>query len=87
MIDEDEKLSPSAGAPSVLEQEHNRLIPTAVKVEVRQRDKGQCVYCCSKVNLHYDHIIPLSKGSSSTTTANIQLLCATCKLKKHNNIE
>lgn len=87
MIDEDEELSPSAGTPSVLEQEHNRLIPTAVKVEVWQRDKGQCVYCGSKVNLHYDHIIPFSKGGSSTTAANIQLLCAACNLKKHNNIE
>ncbi|MBS6822403.1 MAG: HNH endonuclease [Oscillibacter sp.] len=37
--------------------------------------------------MHYDHIIPFSKGRSSTTAANIQLLCATCNLRKHDNIE
>ena len=76
-----------AGEPSVLEIEHNRLIPTQVKVEVWKRDKGRCVKCGSNVNLHYDHIIPFSKGGASTTVANIQLLCATCNLRKHDNIE
>ena len=86
MIDEvvDDKFE---GSPSVLELEHNRLIPTQVKVNVWKRDKGRCVKCGSNVNLHYDHIIPFSKGGSSTTAANIQLLCAKCNLKKHDNIE
>jgi len=53
--------STTSDAPTVLEQEHNRLIPTSVKVEVWKRDKGRCVYCGSNVNLHYDHIIPFSK--------------------------
>lgn len=70
-----------------LELEHNRLIPTNVKVEVWQRDKGKCVKCGSTVNLHYDHIIPFSKGGSSTTAANIQLMCARCNLQKHDSIE
>lgn len=86
MIDEDISTDVS-GEPSVLELEHNRLIPTQVKVEVYKRDKGRCVYCGSDVNLHYDHIIPFSKGGSSTTAANIQLLCAKCNLRKHDNIE
>ena len=87
MIDEVFNLSTEENKPTLLEQEHNRLIPTSVKVEVWQRDKGRCVRCGSNVNLHYDHIIPFSKGGSSTTAANIQLLCATCNLRKHDNIE
>ena len=86
MQDEDIDLSTSI-YPSNLELEHNRLIPTCVKVAVWKRDKGQCVKCGAKVNLHYDHIIPFSKGGSSTTAANIQLMCARCNLQKHDNIE
>lgn len=66
---------------------HNRLIPTEVKVQVWKRDKGRCVYCNSDINLHFDHIIPFSKGGASITVENIQLLCAKCNLKKHANIE
>lgn len=86
MLD-DEIESKEQVAPTELELEHNRLIPTGVKVEVWKRDKGRCVKCGSTVNLHYDHIIPFSKGGSSITAANIQLLCAKCNLKKHDNIE
>ena len=70
-----------------LNLEHNRLIPTDVKVAVYARDKGKCVKCGSDKNLHYDHILPFSKGGSSTTVDNIQLLCAKCNLKKHDHIE
>ena len=87
MIDDDISAAGTETVPTELELEHNRLIPTSVKVEVWKRDKGCCVYCGSKTNLHYDHIIPFSKGGSSTTAANIQLLCATCNLRKHDNIE
>lgn len=87
MIEDMDESTETPEQPTVLELEHNRLIPTSVKVEVYKRDKGQCVYCGSKTNLHYDHILPFSKGGSSTTAANIQLLCATCNLRKHDNIE
>jgi hypothetical protein len=43
--------------------EHNRMIPSSVKAEVWKRDEGKCVMCGSKNNLHFDHVIPFSKGA------------------------
>jgi hypothetical protein len=71
---------------TTLELEHNRLIPTDVKTKVWARDHGKCVECGSTQNLHFDHIIPFSKGGSSKDPNNIQLLCQTCNLRKHDNI-
>lgn len=42
--------------------EHDRIIPTKIKMEVWKRDKGKCVLCGNKENLHFDHILPFSKG-------------------------
>lgn len=67
--------------------DHDRLIPTSVKLEVWKRDKGRCVTCGSSNNLHFDHIIPFSKGGSSLVTENIQLLCARHNLAKRDRIE
>ena len=66
---------------------HNRMIPSHVKIEVWKRDGGKCVSCGSTDNLHYDHIIPFSKGGSSLVSSNIQLLCARHNLVKSDNIE
>lgn len=66
---------------------HNRLIPTDVKIEVWKRDRGKCVLCGSQENLHFDHVLPFSKGGTSLLPANIQLLCAKHNLQKRNNIE
>ena len=66
----------------IVELPHNRLIPTAVKVEVWRRDGGKCVQCGSTKNLHFDHDIPFSKGGSSLTAANVRLLCAKHNLEK-----
>lgn len=67
--------------------EHNRLIPTSVKLEIWKRDKGKCVKCGSKDNLHFDHIIPYSKGGSSLVAENIQILCARHNIAKKDRIE
>jgi len=67
--------------------DHNRLIPKEVKLEVWRRDKGRCVICGSKDNLHFDHIIPYSKGGSSLVAENIQLLCARHNIAKKDKIE
>jgi hypothetical protein len=66
--------------------DHHRVIPTSVKLTVWKRDKGACVVCGSKENLHFDHIIPYSKGGSSLVAENIQLLCARHNIEKRNNI-
>lgn len=68
------------------EIEHSRMIPSTVKKIVWQRDKGQCVKCGSKKNLHFDHIIPYSLGGSSFED-NIQILCQSCNLSKSDKIE
>jgi len=72
---------------SVEDLAHARLIPTSVKLEVWKRDKGQCQKCGSKDNLHFDHIIPFSRGGSSITPQNIQLLCARHNIQKLARIE
>jgi hypothetical protein len=69
------------------ELEQNRIIPTAVKLEVWKRDHGRCVSCGSRDNLHFDHVIPYSRGGSSLVPENIQLLCARHNLAKHDRIE
>ena len=56
-----------------------------VRIEVWRRDNGQCTRCASRVNLEYDHIIPLSRGGSNTTR-NIELLCEKCNRSKGSNI-
>jgi len=80
-----------SGRPSAVQNAselvHNRLIPSAVKLEVWQRDKGRCVLCGSKDNLHFDHDLPYSRGGSSLTAANIRLLCARHNLSKGAKIE
>jgi 5-methylcytosine-specific restriction endonuclease McrA len=48
----------------------------------RLTQKGQCVLCGSKDNLHFDHDLPYSKGGSSLSAANIRLLCARHNLSK-----
>ncbi len=67
--------------------DHNRIIPSSVKLAVWKRDGGKCRICGLKDNLHFDHIIPYSKGGSSLTATNIQLLCVRHNLAKRNKIE
>ena len=65
---------------------HRHSIPTDLRRIVWNRDDGKCVKCGSKENIHYDHIIPVSKGGS-TTEKNLELLCQQCNLSKSDRIE
>jgi 5-methylcytosine-specific restriction endonuclease McrA len=75
--------------PSVLHDQpvRRRIIPTRVKLEVWKRDKGMCVICGATDELHFDHIIPFSKGGTSLTAENIQLLCARHNIEKRDKIK
>lgn len=64
-----------------------RIIPTAVKLAVWKRDGGKCVECGATDELHFDHDLPYSKGGTSLTEANVQLLCARHNLQKSDAIK
>ena len=60
---------------------HREPIPADIANAVWNRDGGRCCICGSKIELEFDHIIPLSKGGA-TSFRNLQLLCKKCNLKK-----
>lgn len=72
---------------TIVLNERRRIIPTAVKLEVWKRDGARCVMCGATDNLHFDHIIPYSKGGTSIKAENVQLLCARHNLAKSDRIE
>ena len=67
-------------------EERRRVIPSHVKVEVWKRDNGQCVICGAQDELHFDHVVPYSKGGTSAKAKNVQLLCARHNLSKSDKI-
>lgn len=81
-VEGDEDLS----QPVRLSAERRRIIPSHVKLQVWQRDAGKCAICGATDELHFDHILPYSKGGTSVTAANVQLLCARHNLAKSNHI-
>jgi hypothetical protein len=60
---------------------NGRGIPAEVRREVWRLDNGQCARCGSRERLEFDHIVPFSKGGSSTAR-NIELLCEACNRRK-----
>jgi ribosomal protein L37AE/L43A len=64
-------------SPLPYEQTSRTPIPEATRSEVWRRDGGCCVNCGCKQNLQFDHIIPVSRGGS-TSAQNLQLLCQQC---------
>lgn len=78
---------PASRQPGSAALPWNRIIPGEVKREVWARDQGKCVACGVNKNLHFDHILPFSKGGTSLTAKNIQLLCMDCNIEKSDRIE
>ena len=72
--------------PTSVDLPHRRIIPTSVKLKVWKRDGGRCVKCGADNELHFDHILPYSKGGTSLTAENVQLLCARHNLSKSAKI-
>lgn len=72
--------------PAPIKPIRRRVIPTAVKLKVWKRDGGKCAVCNSTDELHFDHILPFSKGGTSLTADNVQILCARHNLEKSNRI-
>lgn len=66
---------------------HRRIIPTDIKLSVWKRDGGKCTMCGATNELHFDHILPYSKGGTSLKAENVQLLCARHNLQKSSRIE
>lgn len=59
-----------------------------LKVQVLMRDGNRCRLCGIECNdglhnIHFDHIVPWSKGGE-TTLDNLQVLCSDCNLAKGN---
>jgi hypothetical protein len=72
--------------PASSNPERRRIIPTAIKLSVWQRDGGKYTVCGATDELHFDHIIPFSRGGTSITSENVQLLCARHNLEKRDRI-
>ena len=78
--DEDFEADPDVHSMATIE--HRRIIPTSIKLAVWKRDKGACVECGATDHLHFDHILPYSKGGTSDSIENIQILCMRHNLAK-----
>lgn len=72
--------------PTAANPVRRRMIPTDVKLKVWKRDNGKCVVCSATDELHFDHIVPYSKGGTSLKPENVQLLCARHNLEKSDRI-
>lgn len=75
----------SPGRSENLSSSRSRHIPSEVQRRVWRRDGGRCVQCGMREDIHFDHIIPFSKGGANTIE-NIQLLCQQCNLRKSDKI-
>jgi hypothetical protein len=64
------------------EMPHPRGIPAEIMEKVFKRDGGRCRNCGASTNIQFDHILPWSKGGTSLSVDNVQVLCISCNAKK-----
>jgi 5-methylcytosine-specific restriction endonuclease McrA len=55
--------------------------PAFTRFNLFLRDKFSCVYCGSRKELTFDHVIPRAQGGR-TTWENVATACAPCNLRK-----
>lgn len=83
---------PARASSSVSGKTRRREVPPSMRYRVLHRDGFRCVKCgrCPatepEVRLHVDHVLPWSRGGSSTED-NLQTLCAECNLGKSNRFD
>jgi hypothetical protein len=87
ITDQDLEHASSTRRTKIIDIEQTRQIPGKVKLAVFKRDKGMCVKCGKTDNLHFDHILPYSKGGTSLSADNIQILCARHNLQKSAHLD
>ena len=72
-----------------VQQERSKMTDS-MRYDIMRRDKFRCVLCGAKaadgVQLHIDHIFPVSKGGK-TEASNLRTLCSRCNLGKSDKIE
>nr|AFH75163.1 putative Stress protein [Streptomyces sp. W75] len=56
-------------------------ISNRVRLEVLERDGNRCLTCGTREDLTMDHVVPVSRGGSDTTS-NLQTLCRPCNSRK-----
>jgi hypothetical protein len=57
-----------------------------VRRRVWERDRGACVVCGTRDQVQFEHIIPVSRGGSSTVR-NLELRCGSCRGLKDDSTQ
>jgi hypothetical protein len=76
-----------ASTAEALRARERRMMTSALRADILRRDGYRCKMCGASrdegVNLHVDHILPVSHGGR-TVKDNLQTLCQPCNLGKSN---
>ena len=59
--------------------------PAFTRFNVFLRDRFSCQYCGAATELTFDHVVPRSKGGT-TTWQNVVAACSPCNLRKSNKL-